>query len=267
MGEAIRRSILIVTLSIANLLGLIGASSVLSAAEITLYSYYLPHRLTRTSDKQYDLLLKELLADGDIRFSHQTAPLKRSSASFRSNPVSCVWPANPRALKAVGREGTDDLISSEPLDVVSLRLYTHEKPAGPVSIDVFEPERIGYIRGSGAIPLLGEKSKRFIPLSSEEQLISMLELGRLDAFLGHHPDTALALDDLEKPGVLHVTPLAILNLRFPVSFVCHDNKQTRSMLMKLNPRIKVLAASGRLKEILGEHAEFEDPQDSAKQDF
>lgn len=267
MGDCFCKSLLIMCFCVASLCGLIGLAPSLHASEFTLYNYYLPHRLTVDSGKQYDLFLQELFADGNVDIQQETAPLKRSSSRFRVDPNSCVFPANPRALRAVSNKGARNLISSVPLDVVSLRLYTRKKTSGEVTVDDFEPERIGYIRGSGAIPLLGEKSKRFVPLSSEAQLISMLELGRLDAFLGHHPDTALALEDLNKPNVLHVTPLAVLNLRFPISFVCHNTKSAQAFLMKVNPKIKEMLASGRLQAILGEHSEFDDVEETLKQDF
>ncbi|CTQ56604.1 hypothetical protein LP7551_05164 [Roseibium album] len=267
MKTDIVRLIFILCFCLVSLAGVIVRPSISRANDFTLYNYYLPHRLTATSDKQYDLFLNEVFEKGDVQIKRQTAPLKRSSRNFRANPNSCVFPANKRALQSVSKKGTSDLISSMPLDIVSLRLYTREKSTGPVGVDDFAPERIGYIHGSGAIPLLGEKAKRFVPIASEKQLIGMLELGRLDAFLGHHPDTALALDDLNKPNALHVTPLAILNLRFPVSFVCHDTKQARAFLALLDPRIDAMVSSGRLQEILGQHSEIDQLESAVNQDF
>jgi ABC-type amino acid transport substrate-binding protein len=267
MRVRIFRQLILLGISFVSLAAFTGKPSLSAENEFTVYFYYLPHRLTATSDKQYDLFLNEVFEKGDLQFKRQTAPLKRSSRNFRANPNSCVFPANKRALQSVSKKGTSDLISSMPLDIVSLRLYTREKSTGPVGVDDFAPERIGYIHGSGAIPLLGEKAKRFIPIASEKQLIGMLELGRLDAFLGHHPDTALALDDLNKPHALHVTPLAILNLRFPVSFVCHDTKQARAFLAQLDPRIDAMVSSGRLQEILGQHSEIDQLESTVKQDF
>jgi ABC-type amino acid transport substrate-binding protein len=267
MRVGIFRRLILLGISFVSLAAFTGKPSFSAENEFTLYFYYLPHRLTATSDKQYDLFLNEVFEKGDVQIKRQTAPLKRSSRNFRANPNSCVFPANKRALQSVSKKGTSDLISSMPLDIVSLRLYTREKSTGPVGVDDFAPERIGYIHGSGAIPLLGENAKRFIPIASEKQLIGMLELGRLDAFLGHHPDTALALDDLNKPYALHVTPLAILNLRFPVSFVCHDTKQARAFLAQLDPRIDAMVSSGRLQEILGQHSEIDQLESAARQEF
>ncbi len=238
-----------------------------AAEEVSLYINYLPHRITGDSGKQYDLFREELFKDVEHELVYKYGPLKRSATSFSVDRNSCLFPTNAWALKASLGDQSLRLISSAPVDVVSLRLYTKTKHSGPVDVDRFQPERIGYILGSGAIALLGDRSKRFMPLSSEEQLIRMLELDRLDAFLGHHPDTALALDDLNKPDMLHVTPAAILDFRLPISVVCHDSEQFRSFQMKLDPRIKEMATNGRLQDILGRHAEIFDHANEVKQDF
>jgi len=145
---------------------------------------------------------------------------------------------------------------------VSLRLYTARENKVGAQLEDFAPERVGYIRGSGAIHLLGPDADRFLAINSEEQLISMLELGRLDAFLGHHPDTALALDDLGKPDALHANPLPFMNLQFPVSFICHDNAIGNRFKKAINPRIRAMHDSGRLMEILGPHADYEQREET-----
>jgi len=150
----------------------------------------------------------------------------------------------------------ETLLRSEQVDVVSLRLYTRKKRPDGVEIGDFAPERVGYIRGSGAVQPLGPNAERFVPIASEEQLIRMLELNRIDAFLGHHPDTALALEDLNKPDALHVSPLPVKNLRFKVTFICHDNAIGRRFVAAVNPLILKMRLDGRLRAILGKHAEF-----------
>lgn len=234
---------------------------------VSIYINYLPHRITGESGKQYDLFLNEMFLGKGPEVSFKFGPLKRSATNFAGDRDACLFPTNATALKASLGDKSLKLIASVPLDVVSLRLYTKIKHTEQVDIGAFQPERVGYIRGSGAIALLGEQSKRFMPLSSEEQLIRMLELDRLDAFLGHHPDSALALEDLGSPNVLHVTPAAILDIRLPISIVCHDIKQSREFLMKLDPKIREMASSGRLQEILGPHAEIFEQESEAKQDF
>jgi len=237
-----------------------GKTPVLAADEIRLHLSYLPHRLTEDSSRQYGLLLEELLAGADVEVIRLMAPLKRTTALFKSDPRSCVFPANIVALDMGA--GASDVMALETVDIVSVRLYTARENRVGAALEDFAPERVGYFRGSGALHLLGPNSDRFLAINSEEQLISMLELGRLDAFLGHHPDTALALDDLGKPGALFVSPLAFNNLEFPVSFVCHDTAEGRRFREVMNPRISALRRTGRLQEILGPHAETEASPDA-----
>jgi len=249
--------------SAVGLAGPLPVPAALAADDITLYLNRLPHRLTAASGRQYDLFLNELFADSPLKVSLQMAPLTRSKTSFLGDPDSCLFPTNLRALNVGDRASS--LVTSEQVDIVSLRLYTAGKTSPDARIADFEPERVGYIRGSGAVHVLGKSADRFVPIESEEQLIRMVELDRIDAFLGHHPDTALALDQLNKPDTLHVSPLNFMNLRFPITFICHDNETGGHFLKTVNPRIRKMRLSGRLREILGPHAEFrlsDAPQDT-----
>lgn len=232
----------------------LGWSSGVAADEIRLHLSYLPQRLTETSGRQYDRLIEEVFEGTEIEVTRLMAPLKRTTALFKADPGSCVFPANIVALNMGDR--ASEVFALETVDVVSIRLYTTTANRAGSGLTDFEPERVGYIRGSGAIHLLGPDADRFLAINSEEQLITMLELGRLDAFVGHHPDTALALDKLGKPDALHASPEAFLDLRFPVSFICHDNRTGHLFRKAVNPRIKALHDSGRLQAILGPHAEL-----------
>lgn len=227
--------------------------------QVRLHLSYLPQRLTETSGRQYDLLLDELLGGAGVEVVRLVAPLKRTTALFKSDPGSCVFPANIVALNMGDK--ASEVMALETVDVVSIRLYTTRKQETGADLNDFAPERVGYIRGSGALHLLGPNADRFLAINSEEQLITMLELGRLDAFIGHHPDTALALDKLGKPNALHASSKAFRNLRFPVSFVCHDTKAGHLLKRALDPRILTLRESGRLRQILGRHSEFPSSQD------
>jgi len=247
-------SVIVLLLSCASWLVFpLSGSKVLAAEDVRLHLSYLPQRLTETSGSQYDLFLEEVL-DGEagVGIERLVAPLKRTTALFKADTGSCVFPANIIALDMGDRASL--VMALETVDVVSLRLYTARPDKAGADLDAFEPERVGYIRGSGAIHLLGPNADRFLAINSEEQLITMLELGRLDAFLGHHPDTALALDRLGKPQALHASPKAFRNLRFPVSFICHDNETGHLFRAAIDPRIREMRESGRLREILGPHA-------------
>lgn len=233
--------------------------SVRAGEPVRLHLSYLPQRLTETSGGQYDLLVDELLDGSGTDVVRLVAPLKRTTALFKSDPGSCVFPANIVALNMGDR--ASEVMALETVDIVSIRLHTTLKHEAGSDLDAFEPERVGYIRGSGALHLLGPNADRFLAINSEEQLITMLELGRLDAFLGHHPDTALALDRLGSPDALHASPTAFRGLRFPVSFICHDNGTGHRFASAINPRIRTLRDSGRLRDILGPHAEFRSPDE------
>ncbi len=242
-----------------GLVCLLGKAPASASDDLTLYMYYLPHRLTEDSGRQYDRFLEVLFERTGLTTERKSAPLLRASNLFRQDKQSCIFPSNIRALKlgaAASKFGTSDTV-----DVVSLRLYTAKRQEAGAALTDFRPERVGYIRGSGAVHFLGENADQYVPIASEEQLIRMLELDRIDAFLGHHPDTALALEDLDRPDALHVSPVAPDTLRFPITFVCHDSAASRTFLKTVNSEIARMHASGVTRDIFGKHAEFEQPDE------
>ncbi|MTI04770.1 hypothetical protein E1180_04485 [Roseibium denhamense] len=64
---------------------------VTSAAETSLHLIYLPHRLTETSNRQYDLLLDRIFADPELRAAREASPMKRALTLFLSDPGSCIF--------------------------------------------------------------------------------------------------------------------------------------------------------------------------------
>lgn len=251
------------SLFVLGLACLLGKTPADASDSLTLYMYYLPHRLTEDSGRQYDRFLEVLFDRTGLAIERKSAPLLRASNLFRQDQQSCIFPSNIRALKldsVASRFGTSDTV-----DIVSLRLYTAKRQATAAALADFRPERVGYIRGSGAVHFLGENSDQYVPIASEEQLIRMLELDRIDAFLGHHPDTALALEDLDRPDALHVSPVAPDTLRFPITFVCHDSAVSRAFLKTVNSEIARMHASGVTRDIFGKHAEFEQPDEHTEE--
>jgi ABC-type amino acid transport substrate-binding protein len=240
-------------LLLASVIVLPGSAGAQQPDTVKLYLNYLPHRLTETSGKQYDLLLDVALSGKLAQVPRGAAPLNRARALFLGDTGSCLFPTNIMGLDAGDQTAT--LIASHPVDIVSLRVYTTTNGASFTSLSDFDPYRVGYIEGSGSIHGLADAEK-FYPIPSEEQLIEMLSLGRLDAFLGHHPDTALALEELGKPDALRVSPITLHNIRLPISFVCHDNEQGRAFVAAINIRISDLQKSGQIRSILGPHAEL-----------
>lgn len=235
-----------------------GVSTSGSGDGVTFYLNLLPHRQTGQSLEQYDGVREHVLKGIADEVTLKFAPIKRSRKSFLSNSNSCLFPTNQRAIEAGLNNSKLNFVSSLPFDIVSFRLYTANKSLKHSSVDDFKASRIGYIRGTAALALLSKNASNFIPVSSEKQLIKMLELNRFDAFLGHHPDTDLALDSFNKTGSLFASPTALKGLRFPISIVCHKTEKLEEMINQLNPIIIDMHKTGLLREILGNHADLPD---------
>jgi len=225
---------------------------------ITFYLNYLPHRQTGSSSEQFDAVREHIFKGIDSKHSFKIAPIKRSRKSFLSNLSSCLFPTNLGAVEERAKGSQLTFLSTLPFDIVSFRLYTVDEDLIDASVDDFNPRRVGYIRGTAALPLLSDKSGSFVPVSSEKQLIQMLELNRLEAFLGHHPDTSLALKVFNKTDALFVSPAAIKGMRFPISIVCHNTENSKKFIEQINPIIIQMHRTGLLREMLGSYAELPD---------
>lgn len=222
--------------------------------KINLIINYLPHRSTGNSGLQYDQLLNEVLEGENFDVTRIVAPLGRAGKLFTADLNACHYPTGRRKL-------TDDNISdryigSNPIDYFSLRLYTGMSSKNYTSVDELKTGVFGYIAGSGAVRRIPELSKSWVPIKSEEQLIHMLELNRLDGFIGHHPDTVLALEKLGSAGLVKLSDLTFGQSRVSVHVICHNNAIGKQFIDMFNRRLNEMYQAGRLKEILGVHAEL-----------
>lgn len=220
---------------------------------MTLYLNYLPYRLTMESGSQYDLFLSEVFPERNAEVALLAAPLQRAKYLFLENKNSCLFPSALAVFEGDG--GTGSLLVSEPVDYLTLRLYTREPTHSDVALDGFAPSRLGVINGAVASRLFGKKLSHYAVVSSEEQLITMMELGRLDAIVGYHPDIALAFEKHGKPDLVFAQNKFINGFRYPLSFICHENETGRHFIGSINETISKMNQSGRLLEILGPHAD------------
>ncbi len=222
--------------------------------KINLVINYLPYRSTGNSGLQYDLLLDEILTGENIKVTRDTAPLGRARMLFESDLTSCHYPTSVRRLQ--NKKTAHLYVGSDPIDFFSLRLYTAQGSKTYTSVDDLKQGVFGYIAGSGFVRSIPELAKYWVPISAEKQLISMIELKRLDGFIGHHPDTAIALDTLGRTELLQVSDLKIGDSRTEAITLCHNTQEGRQFIDLFNRRLADLRSSGRLKEILGIHAEL-----------
>ena len=227
-----------------------------STEQMTLYLNLLPHRLTGSSGRQYDLLLLEILDKIDQKPTLKAGPLIRTGYDFKNNSNACIFPSSPHPLQQRFKSETFKLLISVPLETVSLRLYLRKGVDPSTTLQDLNPQRVGHILGSVAVKLNIESENQFKTIASEDQMIRMLELGRLDAFIGHHPDTVIAFDKMGKSDSMFVGSDFAKKFEFLVHFVCKETPQTALFLKGVNRVLLEMHRNGRIREILGPHAQI-----------
>jgi len=149
-----------------------------SGDDVTFYLNLLSHRQTGQSMEQYDAVREFVLTGIVDKKSFKFAPIKRSRQSFLNDLDSCLFPTNLRAVEERAKDRDLKFISTIPFDIVSFRLYTVQENLKHSSINDFKPSRVGYIRGTAALPLLNKNSASFMPISSEKQPLNLWGKGR-----------------------------------------------------------------------------------------
>jgi len=232
------------------------APTAFANAQMTLYLNLLPHRLTGDSSRQFDLLIDEILARQGQVIAVKAGPLVRTGSAFKEDPNACVFPASLYTLRSHFNIENLTLITSKPVEVISLRLYLKKGSDPSTTLDDLRPQRVGHLLGSVAASLNRGGEESFKKIATESQLIMMLERGRLDAFIGHHPDTSIALEDLGQSDSMFVASDLGEKFEFTIHFVCKKTPQTVLFLKGVNEDLQKMYHTGRLREILGPYSRF-----------
>lgn len=242
------------TLSFIAILLFLNTNTVNAVEPVKIFSIYLKERLSFDQTQGYNKVLKYILQDTYNQFSETIAPLPRASKLFEFTQDACLYPANERIWRSHKPERAKHaLISSYPIDLVSVRAYT---PVGRPKIrhktDLYGL-RVGHLIGSAGKAILGEPEKiSYYGVTSEENLFVMLEKGRLDALLGFHPDVLMLQERLGFNEADFALDYSVFKV--PTAILCHDNARNRELISRINQQILKAHTHGVLQKLLGEHA-------------
>jgi ABC-type amino acid transport substrate-binding protein len=223
-----------------------------------IYGIDLVYRLSENGTTQYNALLNELAAEG-LDFNTLVRPLSRSQPKFKDDKSSCIFPATSFALTTNDASfANEKLISSTPIDRVSLRLLTKENDPVISHLSELRGKKIAVINGLNPEIFFSELNVFIEQASNEETRIRMLNADRIDAVLGFVPDAMLAAEALDLPVPQYNSDLSFVSDE-GVSIICHDTITTKRFINEANRIIDKLKASGKLRRLLGPHADIVKP--------
>lgn len=230
-------------------------SSPVSSDAVQVYAYELDYRLSENGTTQYNLLLKHIIDKG-LNIKALVRPLPRTHRKILSDTNACVFPAAINSLKKIWPELNDyNLIKSYPIDRISLRVFTKTNNPIITNLKQLDGKRLAYWNGLTIEQLIPpELSLTLETTPNEEVRVKMLEANRIDAILGFIPDVLLAAEDLELNLPKYDKNLALFHEA--VSLICHENEKTTHLIEQFNKIISDMKKTGKLKEILGPHADI-----------
>jgi|GEM_PF-1947916 len=233
----------------------IASTNIAGLQPVQIYAYTLEHRLNEAGTMHYNKLLN-IMSDRGLKFNILIRSLARSARSMKNDQSACLFPTTINAI-AISDPGVDEkkFISSDPIDRVSLRIFT--RPDNPKVGDIKElsGKRVALWNGLDPKIFLANIEANIETTPNEAIRVKMLNAGRIDAILGFTPDVLLAAESLGFSPPHYDESLALFRNE-GASLVCHDNKQNREFILRFNKHLTRLKASGELREILGKHADI-----------
>ncbi len=220
---------------------------------VQVYAIALEYRLDEAGTKQYNRLLQAVAEEG-LKFNVLVRSLSRSLISMKTDQGSCLFPATVNALVTNDNDmAAFALISSDPIDEVSLRVLTNSTKPLITSIKELEGKRIAILNGLHSEQFLGDVNADVEPTPDEYVRLKMLTAGRLDAVLSFIPDILLAAEDLGL-SIPHFDEHLALLRDEGAAIVCHDNADNRAFIAQFNDVLRRMKASGELQRIMGKYA-------------
>lgn len=240
----------------ACLFALVGFAPVQADDRAQLYSFLLKDRLDAKGTLHYNKVLTYILQDVNADLGVRVVPIARAVKSFFEEEKACIFPTSFNLLRFGQSPDIQKIpfIQTFPLDTISVGLYSRKEDKALISKKDVDGKVIGHLMGTVGRQMLSDVNAIVRSVPNEEMLVRLLEHGRVDAYVGHHPDTALAMDRL---GVktINYEPDVVLH-KTSVHIVCRDFLNVQAMVDKINIRILELHKSGRLQEMLGPFAEI-----------
>ena len=224
---------------------------------VRIYGHALNYRLQERGREQYNKLFNKL-ADRGLAFELVVRPLTRVMRKFTEGS-GCFFPTSINAIKmAVPHYSSGPLVSSMPVDQISLRVFTRAGAPKVTALEQLNGRRVALWNGLDPEIFLKGITPLVETTPSEEVRARMLEAGRIDAILGFTPDVLLAADALSLAPPEYDEALALFRDE-GASIVCHDSEETREFIRQFNTHLAALKNSGELRSILGPHVAIVQP--------
>ncbi len=212
-------------------------------------------RLQEGGKTQYNELLHEMRKAG-LKFDLSIAPLSRIIRDAGDHK-GCFFPTSIAGLKYTAPQHKEfSLIESEPVDYISLRVFTRSDEEKVTSVSELSGKKVALWLGYDPDTFLKGVDAIVEETPTEKVRVKMLAAGRIDAVIGFTPDVMLAAERLNLP-IPHYDESLALFRDVNASAVCHDTEKNHAFIKRFNDILAHFKESGKLRKILGSHAKID----------
>lgn len=220
---------------------------------IEIIAAYLKGRQDEDPQSGYNLLMAELLRSDSHYFRVQTYPIARAVRDFEGKPRVCIFPSSGRAMQMLTRYSAEELLESDPIDIVTSHIMT--RPGTPVfnSFDEIEGRTLAVQAGVAARQFsLSDSAFKIVRAPDDLLALRMVLASRVDAMYGWYPDIAIIAKKNNLPLPDFNPELVIFETA--THLVCKKFVGVESLYKIVNTRIADFKKRGKLQEMLGKYA-------------
>jgi hypothetical protein len=215
------------------------------ALQILIAAPKLSHLVEKDQTGIYQRLFRRALEGTPYSVRELFLPFRRALLEFEHHQVDCTYSFTEVIEEMLGEHA---IISSFPLGAFSFHIFTRKNNPAISNLEQLKNLSIGAVNGqehyyhSRLPPELNNQLKL---LNTDKQGIEMLNLKRLDAYIGALPDMNPYVDSLTFDKTL------VLYKSFD-RITCHNTEKNQAFLNIISAQLEHLKNSGEYQRIAGD---------------
>ncbi len=204
----------------------------------------------------------QLLSDGAPASTLDIIPIMRRNTLFREDTNSCVFPVETHSQRKI--DSAKSVVRSHIAFKMNVRVYT--KPGLPLikRIEDIENLRLVHPLRANLLDEVITVPYKSIVVTSFENRVRMLMMGRVDVMVGSSPPSNLILSAAGIDPALMYEPSLIL-AELPIVLMCHAGDAQEKLVHTFNENLRNAQKDGPLKALFEKHGlvydEFAVPAD------
>ncbi|MCP4353158.1 MAG: transporter substrate-binding domain-containing protein [Desulfobacterales bacterium] len=200
--------------------------------------------LTEDGIGVYQMIMKEVSKRSGVKFTEKFYPPKRALRTFLKDENRCIYSFTDDAAEILGK---DKIISSAPLGVFKMYIFTKKGKPALTSISQLKGKKVAGVLGLGVYNeklKIKEAGVKVMMAENNDEAFRVLQKGRVHAIIAFLPDINPFVDELSYSPK---NPLIVAYDRI----TCHNSETGKQFIDSISPTLKKMKEDGTIKKILG----------------